>query len=165
MTLDFCGLSSCPLSSHGWTTSWTTTRYSGLLSVNSCVSPVLCERRADVVLAQRHTKSCCRNLHVERRNLRSLAEVIKGSKYVAQKVSCLSAAHVKETSHGDGSLPLRQVRLEGLGLLRDRQSNSNLWYTRHNVSKLRQLALSLYNAGDSRMLFSQRLRSQRVCTC
>jgi hypothetical protein len=72
---------------------------------------------------------------------------------VAQKVSCLSAAHGKETSNGDGSLPLRQVRLEGLGLLRDRQSNPNLWYTRHNVSKLRQLALSLYNAGDSRMLF------------
>ena len=46
---------------------------------------------------------------------------------MAQKVSCLSAAHGKETSDGDGSLPLRQVRLEGLGLLRDRQSNSNLW--------------------------------------
>jgi hypothetical protein len=35
--------------------------------------------------------------------------------YVAQKLSCLPAADGKETSHGDGSLLLREVRLEGLG--------------------------------------------------
>jgi hypothetical protein len=33
--------------------------------------------------------------------------------YVGQKLSCLQATDRKETAHGDGALPLRQVRLEG----------------------------------------------------
>jgi len=37
--------------------------------------------------------------------------------YVAQKLSRVPAADGKETSRGDGSLPLRQIRLEGLGAL------------------------------------------------
>ena len=36
---------------------------------------------------------------------------------MAQELSRLPAANGKETSHGDGSLPLRQVRVEGLGAL------------------------------------------------
>jgi len=36
---------------------------------------------------------------------------------VAQELSRVPAANGKETSHGDGSLPLRQIRLEGLGAL------------------------------------------------
>jgi len=35
--------------------------------------------------------------------------------HVAQKLSRLSATAGKETSHRDGALPVRQVRLEGLG--------------------------------------------------
>src|SRR5712664_2078593 len=37
--------------------------------------------------------------------------------YVAQKLSRLPATDGKEKSHGDGSLPLRKVRLEGLAAL------------------------------------------------
>jgi hypothetical protein len=37
-----------------------------------------------------------------------------GFMYVAQKLSSLSAAAGKETSHGDGRMFLRQVHLEGL---------------------------------------------------
>jgi len=39
--------------------------------------------------------------------------------YVAQKLSCLQATDGKETAHGDGALPLRQVRLEGLAALKN----------------------------------------------
>jgi hypothetical protein len=34
---------------------------------------------------------------------------------VAQELSRLPATDVKETSHRDGALPLRQVHLEGVG--------------------------------------------------
>jgi len=37
---------------------------------------------------------------------------------VAQKLSRLSATDGQEKSHGDGSLPLRKVRLEGLAALK-----------------------------------------------
>jgi hypothetical protein len=37
--------------------------------------------------------------------------------YVAQKLSRLQATDGKETAYGDGALPLRQARLEGLGAL------------------------------------------------
>jgi hypothetical protein len=35
-------------------------------------------------------------------------------RYVAQELSRLPATHGKETSHGNGSLPLWEVRLEGV---------------------------------------------------
>ncbi len=37
--------------------------------------------------------------------------------HVALELSRLPATDGKERSHGDGSLPLREVRLEGLGAL------------------------------------------------
>jgi hypothetical protein len=37
--------------------------------------------------------------------------------YVAQKLPCLPTTAGEETPHGDSSLPLREVRLEGLGTM------------------------------------------------
>jgi hypothetical protein len=45
---------------------------------------------------------------------KAFGPAIKGTDYVAQKLSGLSATHGKETAHGDDPLHVRQVRVEGL---------------------------------------------------
>jgi len=46
--------------------------------------------------------------------MRAFDSATKGNEYVAQKLSSVSATDGKETSHRNGPLLVRQIRLEGL---------------------------------------------------